>query len=163
MAPTETRIGSRRRRFARVEAKKTEFLARLDTLDEARATRAPSPDDWSPRQVIHHLVRAEEALHAPDPNVPTKLPLVFFLGCALLRTAIPLASRAREEPSNTTSSRELASRWDAARATLRAGLETAPPGTRHAIHPVFGPIDLDSYLVFLDAHLTYHLKRWPKT
>lgn len=155
----------RERAFARLEQQKTDILRRLDPellrqREERLAGKAPS-EDWSPLQVAYHLMRAEELLPAPPDGSRAGRKPVFFLGCALLRAAVPIPSKAREEPRDDLPLLELTQRWAASREALRAGLETARPGERFALHPVFGALDADAYLTMLEAHLTYHLKRWP--
>ena len=147
----------RARLFSLLEAKKAEVVRRLKLLTpEAYAT-----GDWSPAQVGHHLMRAEEALRvAPDGARAWRKP-IFFVGCAMLRAAVPISSKAREEPRNDMALDDLTRRWAANRKTLAADLEPAKNGERFCLHPVFGALDADGYLEFVDAHLTYHLKRWP--
>ena len=147
----------RERLFTSIEGKKAEILRRLEALTPERYAAG----DWSPAQLGHHLMRAEEAIRAAPDGVKTRRTPVYFVVCALLRAAVSLPSRAREEPRSDMPLAELTARWDAVRETLRADLETARPGERFCQHPVFGPLDADAYLPFLDSHLTYHLKRWP--
>lgn len=155
----------RERAFAAIEQKKADILRRLDPVilrqREERIAGKALQDDWSPMQVAYHLMRAEELLPAPADGSVTRRKPIFFLGCALLRAAVPIPSKAREEPRDDLPVVELMQRWAASREVLHAGLETALPGERCAQHPVFGALDADSYLTMLDAHLTYHLKRWP--
>ena len=147
----------RERYFTRVETKKAEVLRRLEGLSaEAYAT-----GDWSPAQIGYHLMRAEEAIRAAPDGARTRRTPIYFVGCAILRAALPIASKAREEPRRDMPLAQLSARWEAVREALRADLEAARPGERFAQHPVFGPLDADAYLPFLDAHLAYHLKRWP--
>lgn len=147
----------RARFFSSVETKKAEVVRRLDGL----SAEAYTTGDWSPAQVGYHLMRAEELLRAAPDGFSTRRRPVYFVGCALLRAAFPLASRAREEPRSDMDRAELFARWEENRKTLAADLETARPGERFADHPIFGALDADAYLEFVDAHLTYHLKRWP--
>ena len=147
----------RHRAFATLEQEKTEVLQRLEALAPEKAVQG----DWSPLQIAYHLMRAEELLPAPADGSITRRKPVFFIGCAMLRLAVSIPSKAREEPRNDLPLTELAKRWDASRETLKATLESAKPGERVAQHPVFGALDADSYLIMLEAHLTYHLKRWP--
>ena len=147
----------RARLFSLLEAKKAEVDRRLDGLSaEAYAT-----GDWSPAQVAYHLMYSESALRAAPDGSSTRRKPIFFVGCGLLRVAFPLASRAREEPKGDMDRAELFARWEANRKTLAADLESARPRERFCVHPVFGALDADAYLEFVDAHLTYHLKRLP--
>ena len=148
---------SHHRAFATLEQEKTEVLQRLEALAPEKATEG----DWSPAQIAFHLMRAEELLPAPADGSVTRRKPVFFIGCMMLRLAVSIPSKAREEPLNDLPLTELKERWAASRETLKATLESAKPGERVAQHPVFGALDADSYLMMLEAHLTYHLKRWP--
>ena len=147
----------RQQTFSAIEQQKIEVLQRLEALTPEKATQG----DWSPMQVAYHLMRAEELLPAPADGSPTLRKPVFYIGCTMLRFAVSIPSKAREEPRNDLPLIELKERWAAGRETLKATLEVAKPGERVAQHPVFGALDADSYLVMLEAHLTYHLKRWP--
>jgi hypothetical protein len=151
-------VNTRRKQgFAAIEAKKAEVLRRLEALTPEQAQTG----DWSPAQVAYHLMRAEELLPAPPDGKTARRKPVFFVGCAILRAAISVPSKAREEPRGDLPLEELKTRWAAVRTALQTRLESAPPGERCADHPVFGGLDADAYLQMLDAHLTYHLKRWP--
>ena len=146
----------RARLFSRLEMKKAEAIRWLEGLSaDAYAT-----GDWSPAQVGYHLMHSEAALRAAPDGTRTWRKPIFFVGCGLLRVAVPLASRAREEPKGDMDRAELFARWEANRKTLAADLETARPGERFCVHPFFGALDADAYLEFVDAHLVYHLKRW---
>jgi len=140
-----------------IEAQKAEVLRRLEALSPEQAEKG----DWSPAQVAYHLMRAEELLPAPPDGTRVRRKPVFYLGCALLRTAVSIPSKAREEPRNDLPLAELTQRWSTSREGLRETLAHATPGERVALHPVFGALDAESYLIMLEAHLTYHLKRWP--
>ncbi|MBB6048275.1 DinB family protein [Armatimonas rosea] len=145
------------RHWQAIEQQKTEVLRRLEALTPTQAQQG----DWSAAQVAYHLMRAEELLPAPPDGSSTRRKPVFYVGCALLRAAVSIPSKAREEPRGDLPLSELKARWAASRETLQATLATAAPGERVAQHPVFGALDAESYLRMLEAHLTYHLKRWP--
>ena len=147
----------RARLFSLLETKKAEVIRRLEGL----SAKAYATGDWSPAQVGYHLMHSEAALRAAPDGARARRKPIFFVGCALLRAAVPLASRAREEPERDMALPDLTRRWAANRETLQADLEAARPGERFCQHPVFGALDADAYLEFADAHLTYHLKRWP--
>ena len=147
----------RQQAFDRIARQKIEVLQRLEALSSEKAIQG----DWSPMQITYHLMRAEEALPAPPDGSTARRKPIFFLGCAMLRAAISIPSKAREEPRNDLPLATLKTRWEASRETLRETLESAKPGERAAQHPVFGALDADSYLIMLEAHLTYHVNRWP--
>ena len=140
-----------------IEAQKAEVLRRLEALSPEQAGKG----DWSPAQVAYHLMRAEELLPAPPDGTRVRRKPIFYLGCALLRAAVSIPSKAREEPRNDLPLAELTQRWSTSREGLRETLAHTTPGERVALHPVFGALDAESYLIMLEAHLTYHLKRWP--
>lgn len=149
---------NRQKRFDTIEQKKADVLQRLAALSPEQAVQG----DWSPQQVAYHLMRAEELMPRPDDGIKTRRKPVFFVGCTMLRLAISIPSKAKEEPRDDLPTSELLERWAASRQTLRETLECAKPSQRVAVHPVFGALDADAYLTMLDAHLTYHLKRWPR-
>jgi hypothetical protein len=152
---------TRESQFKILEDQKAEILRRLEVLTPERRNQAPGTDTWTPAQVAYHLMRAEELLPAAPNNAPTRRKPIFFIGILLMKLAVPIPSKAIEEPSGDLEISELIKRWNESRTRLRSELGTKSPTERAAEHPVFGALSLDSYLVMLDAHLTYHLKRWP--
>ena len=148
----------RERFFTLIEGKKAEVLRRLEAL----TPDAYAAGDWSPAQIGYHLMRAEEKLRAAPDGSSTRLRPIYFVGRTILRLAIPVPPPAGvETPSGALSPGEIRAGWTAFRERLRADLETAASGERFARHPLFGSLDADAYLETIDAHLTYHLKRWP--
>jgi hypothetical protein len=127
---------------------------------EALTPEAYVTGDWSPAQIGDHLSLAEQRMRVtPTDERVGFSPKVTFV-CMFLRLAPAISSKASFEPEQI-SLRELRARWDGSRKELHAALQSAPAGTLFANHPIAGPLDADSYLATTDAHLTYHLKRWP--
>jgi hypothetical protein len=147
-------------RFAAIETQKAEVLRRVEALSADDRVKRAKTDDWSPLQVVYHLMRAEELLPASAEPIAMPFNPKLQIGCIILKAAIPIPSKAKEEPRNDVDLAEITTRWGVAREKLAQSLAT-PAGTRVADHPVFGGIDIDGYLKMLEAHTTYHLKRWP--
>ncbi len=146
----------REQRWASIERKKAEILKRMEALSpEAYVT-----GDWSPAQIGDHLSLAEQKMRVTPTREQVSFSPKVTLVCTVLRLAPAIASKASFEPENLPLA-ELRARWDASRKELRAALETAPIGTVFGQHPIAGPLDIGNYLAITDAHLTYHLKRWP--
>jgi hypothetical protein len=150
----------REERFAAIEAQKSEVLRRVGALSAEDRLKIAKADDWSPLQVVYHLMRAEELLPASAAPIAMPFNPKLQIGCLILKAAIPVPSKAKEEPRNDVSLEEMTMRWNIAREKLAQSLAT-PVNIRVADHPVFGGIDIDGYLQMLEAHITYHLKRWP--
>jgi hypothetical protein len=146
----------RERLWASIETKKAEVLRRMEALSPEDYVTG----DWSPAQIGDHLTLAEQRMRvAPTGERVAFSPKVTVI-CTFLRLAPAISSKAPIEPQNVALS-ELRARWDASRKELRAALETASAGTVFGQHPIAGPLDVMGYLSITDAHLTYHLKRWP--
>jgi hypothetical protein len=161
--------------FGRIEAKRAEVLGRVRALGEAERAAAPKPGEWSPLQLVSHLVLAEDlvagqvaAAEAAGGKPPQKKPLGRFLVrllCGTMRAAIPVPAPPGMEPPPAPEPLDvLESRWEESRRALGgrlAALTAADLARPFALHPIVGPLDARQVLDMADAHLTYHLKRFP--
>lgn len=162
-------------RFGRIEAQKAALIGRVCTLDGAAQSTAPKVGEWSPLQVIAHLVLAEELMageieKAAGPEGKTARPkpltaLMVPLLCGAMRAALPMPPPPTMEPPPSPDPLEASeARWSELRAALRTRLETvADPGARNfSLHPILGLISARQALDITEAHLTYHTKRFPR-
>ncbi len=158
-------------RLARIEHKRLALLTDVAALDEAALTAHPRPDKWSVREIIEHLVLAEEdvvgdfsrldALEAQPRGIGNHVRFVIVL--LVLRFKIPVKAPSRAMlPTGERALSELIARWDTHQRQMQAfvaGLDRA--GARRAIfrHPIAGPISVSQALLMLDAHLDSHIRQ----
>ncbi|MCX6549869.1 MAG: DinB family protein [Acidobacteria bacterium] len=158
-------------RLASIERKRLALLAEVTALDEALLTARPFPGKWSIREIIEHLVLAEDDVvgdftrldaRAAQPrgfgNQARYLVVMF-----VLRFRIPVKAPSKAMlPTGDRSLAELRERWDEHHRRLRsfvAGLTRA--GARRAIfkHPIAGPLGVSQAILMSDAHLDSHISQ----
>ena len=154
-------------RFDTIETQKTEILRRVRALDDARLNAAPKPGEWSPREIVQHLVMAEESTvaqiaAAKTAQKPLKkwlmTPVPFVI--AILRAGIRVPAPASMMPVSSVTLEETIAVWDEQRTNLHAHLDTVTDSRiPSALHPAFGPLDAVQLLDITDSHLTYHRKQ----
>ena len=162
-------------RFRKIEAQKAALLGRVCALDVTERAKAPKTGEWSPLQVIAHLVLAEglmageiEKAAGPEGRGARPKPLTALmvpLLCGAMRAALPMLPPPTMEPPPTPDPLEASeARWSELRAALCARLESvADPDARNfSLHPILGPISARQALDITEAHLTYHTKRFPR-
>jgi len=156
-------------RLASIERKRLALLEDVAALDEEMLTARPLPDKWSIREIVEHLVLAEDdvvgdfsRLDAPDAQ-PRGIGnyVRYLIVLFILRFRIPVKAPSRAMlPTGGRSMSELRETWDEHHRRLRtfvAGLTR--DGARRAIfrHPISGPLSVSQALLMLDAHLDSHI------
>jgi hypothetical protein len=165
-------IDDLKRRLGVIEARKNDVLARVGALAEAERTRRPSPGDWSPQEIVEHLVLYEELLagwiaaagSAPEPKKRRGgLPALFVpVITRIMRWGVRIPTLPELLPRGEASLEELERRWAGVRAALTDRLGAIPPGAAGApiaLHPIAGPLDAVAVLRLADAHLVYHQRQ----
>jgi hypothetical protein len=156
-------------RLAGIERKRIALLGEVAMLDEAQLTVRPVPDKWSIREIVEHLVLAEDdvvgdfstpdARDAQPRGIGNHVRYVIVL--FVLRFRIPVkAPSTAMLPTGGRSLAELRETWDDHHDRLRsfvAGLTRE--GASRAIfrHPISGPLSVSQALLMLDAHLDSHI------
>jgi len=156
-------------RLAGIERKRLALLEEVATLDEAMLTAHPLPGKWSIREIIEHLVLAEDdvvgdfsRLDARD-DQPRGIGnhVRYLIVMSILRFRIPVKAPSRAMlPTGGRSLAELRETWDEHHRRLRAFVASLTrEGTGRAIfrHPIAGPISVSQALVMLDVHLDSHI------
>ncbi len=150
--------------FDAIEAQRREIVAALDALDDAARMGKAKLSDWSPLQIAEHLVIGDETVgsgewatsQAKGGKLPRHRRAVFALISWALRRDITLPlPGAQFEPRGATPWPELRARWEAARAGMRASLET-PNEERSFFHPVIGALSGAEMLRLSEVHNAYH-------
>ncbi len=158
-------------RLTRIERKRLALLTELAALDDAALAAHPRPGKWSIREIVEHLVLAEDdvvgdfsrlsALDAQPRGIGHHVRFVIVL--LVLRSGIPVKAPSRSMlPTGERPLSEMIARWDTHQRQMQsfvAGLDRA--GARRAIfrHPIAGPISVSQALLLLDAHLDSHIRQ----
>lgn len=153
--------------FDDIEIRRQHFLQTLERLPEARRKESPSPNVWTPSQLIEHLVLAEETqlaeLRASKPLVATArrwsngflVRMVVFTLKNRIRVPVP----ANMKPSGKVSWDDLKARWERVRSEFIAEIENVDAESLRAKHHVLGWITPIEMLMITNAHLQYHVLR----
>ena len=81
--------------YQSIERRKTEILTRLDALPDADRRKNPAPTEWSPLQVMEHVILVEELVVGPDAltlpanaQIQLKGRLFVLVGGAMMRSGL---------------------------------------------------------------------------
>ena len=154
--------------YQSIEKRKAAMLNIIDALTDEQRRESPAPAEWSPLQVMEHVVVVEEWMANPLPpgndRILLKGRLFILLGVGSMRRGLRMPTLPEAAPCGDTNFAVIRERWENARERIAARLETITPETRPspiALHPVAGPLNAQQTLQLLDAHLTYHLRYFP--
>jgi hypothetical protein len=159
------------RPLARLERQRADLLDRLGGMSEAQHAFQPGPESWSIAGVVQHLLLVEEAMvrngRRQAETRPAWVSVRSLLLGRMVVTALGTDIRVRAPnpsllPSSQVPLAELARRWAAGRADLRAYVEElrAPRGWRTAFfHPRTGWMGAAGGIRFLEAHCTHHARQ----
>jgi hypothetical protein len=161
-----------RTRFESMEARKSDILRRVHALSPEEQEAPPKLGEWSPREIVQHLLMVEEETTKPLPEgSAVKKPLVTLapLLVRFLRTGRQIPA----PPGMTTPDKVdplplaiLEAQWEGKRVELRARLAVLEneeaAGTPFTVHPILGPLDALQILDITDAHLIYHQKQFDR-
>jgi DinB superfamily len=155
--------------FRELESQRTELLTELATWPPSVLSFRPAPGAWSAVEVLDHIVRAEAGTIA---NVRAGLRTPHILG-GEDRPGIAALDRALRSdqsfrvppgaaaiyPDTQTTLPEVMSRWEQARAELRALVESLAPADSQCgvfCHPFAGWMTVADVLDHFSAHLYHH-------
>jgi hypothetical protein len=152
------------------ERKRQEMIERIKQLPEEARALQPSEREWSPLQVAEHC-RVTEALYEElaRETKPEQLEgrrATRHLMLSMIRWSMRRAIRAPTmpmfEPQAAPPIEETEREWAALRSRLAAIVEGAEPDQPVLIHKMFGPMSGRQILEIMDAHMDYHLTRFPR-
>lgn len=158
-----------RERLDRLDRGREAFLEAIAALPAGSLDWRPSPDQWSPSQVVQHLCLVEELaltqMEGPLPAHRVRPTLRTRMGALVVRVAFSVGIRVRAPtrrvlPEPPLPLHESVPRWRAAGTRLRerAGSLSGSDGPV-LLHPVAGPMTLVQGLDFLLVHLDHHVKQ----
>ena len=154
-----------------LEARKARFVTTLEGFSPAQLDFRADPRAWTPVQVGHHVVLAEQrtadSIKKHRGMRSGKRSLRFQVGNALLWLVLKTGLRVKNPvpeaaPDDDIDLDQLLQAWDKARDDLEAVLsETKERGLEYAAfnHPIGGPFNVQQALEFLVAHLDHHLRQ----
>lgn len=157
--------------YKSLEDKRKELLRYMDGLSEAELQLKPSPKELSPIQVLAHIVKVEETVAGPgtSPKPKSKVGLkgrVFMATLVnMMRPGFRIPTTPALHPPIPDSYQELKRSWDVTRKELITRVERTSESDKHqpiTDHEMAGPLTAAMALEFLDVHLRYHWKNFPR-
>ena len=146
-----------------------ELRAAYDAVPADRRAERPSPDRWSPAEVVHHLAIVErrvtqriaalvEQARALPPETDASPVLPTLRARGLVDRTRRLVAGEASQPRDTEAARAWADLDDARRALtdLVSGADGLALGQVHAPHPALGDINGYEWVAFVGAHAARH-------
>lgn len=158
-------------RLRRIERTREGLIERVGEMEEGLLDFQPEPDKWSIREIVEHLVVAEESVLGDTAALeemearPRSLRgrILYLVVMFVLRFDIPVKVPSRDMlPTGEASIGELADRWRETHDRLRAYLRgRSGRAGRDAVfrHPVCGPMKPSQALWMLEVHLHRHIRQ----
>jgi len=156
------------------DAQKNEILARVGALSDTARNARPQPGEWSPHEIVAHLVVADE-LAASQITAAERaggaLGRPGIRGALFVALIAPPMRAGRRLPAPDIVLPDvlaplpfpvLAERWETARQAVRVRIAAVTPEGENeavALHPYAGPLSARQFMVISNAHLTYHQKQ----
>jgi DinB superfamily len=159
----------------RLDADLESLLKALLRYPQERLAQKPGPGQWSPYEVMQHLMIAENGAFryiskkTLDPSKLVSSNLASRFRGWLIKTYLTTPFKFKAPPAAADdvfqpveSFAQISGQWQQQRAELRKLLESLPETVFHAQaykHPVGGRIDIASMLDFFAAHFQRHRKQ----
>ena len=150
-----------------LEDKKRDVLRYMDGLSPSQRQWRPSDRELSPIQVLAHVVKVEETVAGPGtlPKPGSKVGLKGRIFMAVLvnmmRPGFRIPTFPTLHPAQPDSYEDLKRAWETVRNELASRVELAN-GQPITNHIMAGPLSAPMALDFLDVHLRYHWKNFPR-
>jgi hypothetical protein len=148
-----------------VESRKWNVMETVARLPQESLSRKIPGSDWTPLQLVDHLILAEEQqlkeIEAASKTEPRAHRAFMFRSLVwVLRKGIRVPSPETMAPNpNPGTLQELGAKWDAVRARMHEALLSAHDTRPFAAHEQLGAMTADQVLTVTDAHLQYHQKQ----
>jgi hypothetical protein len=153
------------------DQKRNTLLDDLKRLKDDQLRKKPGPDNWSPIEIVQHMVLAERDVlqYLPEPKEliarkrGLRARILYVVVLLILRwdIRVPVPSDGMVPDGNTSLSK-LRQQWDENLRWLRGYLETArPEDLRRAVfsHPVAGPLTGPQTAKLAQFHFDAHLRQ----
>ena len=157
--------------FKRLEDQKRDLLRLMDGLTESERSKSPNPKELSPIQVLAHLVKVEETVAgngtAPSPNLKVGIKGRIFMATMvnLMRPGFRIPTAPMLHPKTPDTYEELKRKWSEIRKSLASRVERITEASLDSPitnHMMAGPLSAPMALDFLNVHLAYHWKNFPR-
>jgi len=156
--------------WKRLDDRRRDMLALIDTLSPEQIQYRQKPDRWSILQVLQHVVMGEESMRRSEAELrdhplrdvlqPGKLAQVVK---DVLNNDLPVdVPDPSMEPDGQTTRDELRSTWGKERRAMGALLETVTADNRERVmfsHLAAGPLTAQQMLEIAVAHLDTHRRQ----
>jgi hypothetical protein len=160
------------KRFEGIETRRKALVKRVRDLPTDKQNLKPSAKEFSPVEVIQHMVLAERGnvaflTKSPPPTLKGKRPKTTFLFrvtvAKLQNPTKPLATVKYMVPTGPVDLEKAAKDWESVRQETAGFLEQVERPDEPFIKFLFffGLGSASDYLSLLGAHLTYHEQRFP--
>lgn len=155
-----------------LEKRRLELIDYMDRLSEQERLRNPSSSELSPLQVLAHVVRVEETVVGPgttpsqNSKVGVRGRIFMFTMVNLMRPGFRIPTTPILHPENPYGYEELKRAWDVLRTELKSRVERVSLTSRDqpiCDHMMAGPLTARMALDFLDVHLRYHWRNFPRS
>jgi len=160
------------RRFAALEDRRHKLVARVRALPADKQTQKPDANHFSPAEVIMHMALAEEFdvdfMRKTSPaNLKGRKPHVTFI---FRKTVAMMQNPVKESrtlgamvPRGAPSLTEAETAWEEVRQDTAQFLEQVekPSDPMVKFMFFFGLASASDYLTLIEAHHTYHERRFP--
>jgi hypothetical protein len=154
--------------LANLETERSRLIELLSTLGPDEATRRPTPDDWSPAQLVDHLLLAEGftnrltetmAARALASSEATGFPSDLTAFEPLpppdgMEAPPPIWPQKELAPAELIEALREMSEWT--KKSFKA-MATLDPRKYRMAHPIFGEIDLGQWWLIHPLHYEMHL------
>ena len=154
-----------------LDTRKAAMLHYMDGLSESDLKHSPHPKTWSPLEVLEHIIIVEEMTtkasrpKAGEDRVGLKPRIFIALGVGPMRPGFRIPTMSMLQPKRNHDYQALKERWSEARRTLAAQVKSVQSESKNramVVHPLAGPMSAAMALDFLDVHLRYHWKNFPR-
>jgi hypothetical protein len=159
------------KRLQVIERKRAALLERVSAMDATVLDGRVRPATWSIKEIVEHLVLAEEdvlvdirALDRLEPRPRRwRNRMAYVVVMFVLKYDIPVkAPSSAMLPAGNLSLADLRDRWESNHRHLRGyvlGLDRAAQKRAVFRHPITGPITVRGALRMLDVHLERHARQ----
>ena len=160
--------------YDQIEMKKTETIRRVLSYSEADREVKPKPGEWSPAQVVDHLIFYENWMlagskQAIDAGETMKHGIRASVFTSILRFLIGRNRRVgtlkQFEPPEAIDLTAKLAEWGDIRSAMRTRLDDVTAERMKlafTVHPFAGPMDAACSLELISLHLDYHLRYLPE-
>ena len=156
------------------DAKKATFITQLESLSDSDKSKVFKQGEWSPTQVLHHLVHYElyimggrqKAIEGGDTLKPKWTGKIFLkIIQIMISRKLRFGTIKQFEPPQDVDLEASLKDWQKVREEImQAVKDQANQDSKKifTVHPMAGPITLAETIELFALHLDYHIRYFPK-